>query len=150
MIDFFERVVGPYPWGPEKLGIAETPHLGMEHQTVNAYGNEFERDDYGFDWLLHHELSHEWFGNLVSASNYADLWIHEGFAASRVPDFRAANAFRPSPSARRHSAPLTGRKASPESFEFEVGVIVRMSLSSPEIRRHGITKVSSCPGRRRP
>ena len=80
-IEFFERVVGPYPWGQEKLGIAETPHLGMEHQTINAYGNEFARDKYGFDWLLHHEFAHEWFGNLVSASNYADLWIHEGLGA---------------------------------------------------------------------
>lgn len=80
-IEFFERVIGPYPWGQEKLGIAETPHLGMEHQTINAYGNEFKRDKYGFDWLLHHEFAHEWFGNLVSARNYADLWIHEGFGA---------------------------------------------------------------------
>jgi aminopeptidase N len=84
-IEFFERVVGPYPWGQEKLGLAETPYLGMEHQTINAYGNEFKRDKYGFDWLLHHELSHEWFGNLVSAKNYADLWIHEGFAAYVQP-----------------------------------------------------------------
>jgi len=80
-IEFFERVVGPYPWGQEKIGIAETPHLGMEHQTINAYGNEFKRDDYGFDWLLHHEFAHEWFGNLVSSRNYADLWIHEGIGA---------------------------------------------------------------------
>jgi len=57
IVEFFERVVGPYPWGQEKLGIAETPHLGMEHQTINAYGNEFKRDKYGFDWLLHHELA---------------------------------------------------------------------------------------------
>jgi len=80
-IEFFERVVGPYPWGQEKVGIAETPHLGMEHQTINAYGNEFKRDKYGFDWLLHHEFAHEWFGNQVSARNYADLWLHEGFGA---------------------------------------------------------------------
>jgi aminopeptidase N len=81
MIEFFERRLGPYPWGQEKIGIAETPHLGMEHQTINAYGNEFKRDRYGFDWLLHHEFSHEWFGNLLSSSNYADLWLHEGTGA---------------------------------------------------------------------
>jgi aminopeptidase N len=84
-IEFFERTIGPYPWGEEKLGFAETPHLGMEHQTINAYGNEFRRGDYGFDWLLHHELSHEWFGNLISAKNYADLWLHEGFGAYMQP-----------------------------------------------------------------
>jgi aminopeptidase N len=84
-IEFFERMVGPYPWGEEKLGIAETPHLGMEHQTINAYGNGFRRDEYAFDGLLHHELSHEWFGNLLSSKNYADLWLHEGFGLYMQP-----------------------------------------------------------------
>ena len=27
---FFERMIGPYPWGDEKVGFVETPHLGME------------------------------------------------------------------------------------------------------------------------
>ncbi|WP_164094606.1 M1 family metallopeptidase, partial [Serratia marcescens] len=41
-LDFYERVIGPYPWGDEKMGVAETPHLGMEHQTINAYGNNYK------------------------------------------------------------------------------------------------------------
>ena len=44
------------------MGVVETPHLGMEHQTVNAYGNEYIKSPHGYDWLLHHEFSHEWFG----------------------------------------------------------------------------------------
>ena len=43
MLDFFESMIGPYPFGDEKLGIVETPHLGMEHQTINAYGNDSRR-----------------------------------------------------------------------------------------------------------
>ena len=36
-----EKYFGEYPWVKEKIGIVETPHLGMEHQTMNAYGNRF-------------------------------------------------------------------------------------------------------------
>jgi len=80
MVQFFEQLLGPYPWANEKLGIVETPHLGMEHQTINAYGNGYKKDAYGYDWLLQHELSHEWFGNLMSHKRNADFWLHEGFA----------------------------------------------------------------------
>ena len=87
IIEFFERKLGPYPWGQEKLGVAETPHLGMEHQTINAYGNKFKRDKYGFDWLFHHELSHEWFGNVMSHKTVSDMWLHEGTGAFMQPEY---------------------------------------------------------------
>lgn len=76
---FFEEYLGPYPFRAEKLGIAETPHLGMEHSTIIAYGNKFNFDKDGFDWLMFHELGHEWWANLVTASDWRDFWIHEGF-----------------------------------------------------------------------
>jgi aminopeptidase N len=74
---WFEETLGPYPFRHEKYGIAETPHLGMEHQTIIAYGNKFQDETY--DWLHHHELSHEWWGNLVTCRDWKDMWIHEGF-----------------------------------------------------------------------
>jgi aminopeptidase N len=73
-----EEVCGPYPFRAEKYGIAQTPHLGMEHQTIIAYGNGFRRASFGYDWLHHHELSHEWWGNLVTCRDWKDMWIHEG------------------------------------------------------------------------
>lgn len=76
---FFEEYLGPYPFRSEKLGIAETPHLGMEHSTIIAYGNKFKYDKDGFDWLMFHEFGHEWWANLVTASDWRDFWIHEGF-----------------------------------------------------------------------
>jgi len=48
-----EKYFGEYPWVKEKIAIAETPHLGMEHQTMNAYGNKFRQTQVGgkeFDW----------------------------------------------------------------------------------------------------
>lgn len=84
---FFERRLGPYPWGDQKMGVVETPHLGMEHQTVNAYGKGYKRDEYGFDWLLHHELAHEWFGNLMTHEQLNDAWLHEGFGLYMQPAY---------------------------------------------------------------
>ena len=87
MLDFYEATVGPYPFGDEKMGVVETPHLGMEHQTINAYGNGYKLDGRGFDWLLHHELSHEWFGNQLTNRNADDMWLHEGLGSYMQPLF---------------------------------------------------------------
>ena len=76
-----EKYFGEYPWVKEKIGIAETPHLGMEHQTMIAYGNQFKFTQLGgkdFDWLMHHEFGHEWWGNKVSNGDWAHMWIQEG------------------------------------------------------------------------
>jgi aminopeptidase N len=84
-LDFFEQMIGPYPFRSEKLGVVETPHLGMEHQTMNAYGNDYAKDVYGYDWLFQHELSHEWFGNQVTNVDWDDMWIHEGLGSYMQP-----------------------------------------------------------------
>ncbi|PQJ52490.1 M1 family metallopeptidase [Psychrosphaera saromensis] len=87
MINFFERMIGPYPFGQEKVGLAETPHLGMEHQTINAYGNQYKKDEFGYDWLMQHEFSHEWFGNQLTNDNWDHMWLHEGFGSYMQPLF---------------------------------------------------------------
>ncbi len=81
---FYEETLGPYPFRADKYGVAQTPHLGMEHQTIIAYGADFENSsmtgvDWGYDDLHHHELGHEWWGNLVTCTDWRDAWIHEGF-----------------------------------------------------------------------
>ncbi len=81
MIRSHENYFGEYPFIEEKFGLVETPYLGMEHQTINAYGNQFRYTELGgepFDWLLLHELGHEWWGNKVKAADWADYWIQEG------------------------------------------------------------------------
>jgi aminopeptidase N len=84
-LDFYESLIGPYPFGDEKMGIVETPHLGMEHQTINAYGNEYKKAPVGYDWLFHHEFAHEWFANQLTASDWDDFWLHEGFGTYMQP-----------------------------------------------------------------
>ena len=79
-----EKYFGSFPFPEDKIAVVETPYLGMEHQTINAYGNNFQYIPMGtvqYDWLLHHELGHEWFGNKISVGDWADMWIHEGLTA---------------------------------------------------------------------
>jgi aminopeptidase N len=94
--EFFEQMrhledlVGPYPFRADKYGLAETPYLGMEHQTIIAYGANFRNDamagiDWGFDGLHQHELAHEWFGNQVTPAAWQDLWLNEAFAQYAQP-----------------------------------------------------------------
>jgi aminopeptidase N len=84
-LDFFEAMIGPYPFGDEKVGVVETPHLGMEHQTINAYGNGYKLAQEGYDWLFQHEFAHEWFGNQLTNSDWDDMWLHEGYGTYMQP-----------------------------------------------------------------
>lgn len=84
-VRWFEIEIGPYPFRADKYGVAETPYLGMEHQSIIAYGANFSNGamtggvDWGFDALHHHELAHEWWGNMVTNADWKDMWVHEGF-----------------------------------------------------------------------
>lgn len=79
-VRFMERTFGPFPFRADKYGVVHAPYLGMEHQTMLAYGADFRLNRFGFEWLHFHELAHEWWGNLVTATDWRDFWIHEGFA----------------------------------------------------------------------
>jgi len=78
--NFLEQICGPFPFGVDKHGWAHAPYYGMEHQTIVAYGNNFSVNSWGYDYIHLHELAHEWWGNLVTAKDWADVWIHEGIA----------------------------------------------------------------------
>jgi len=79
-LKFLEEKCGPFPFRGDKYSIAEAPYWGMEHQSIIAYGNNFQLNSFGFDYIHFHELAHEWWGNLVSAKDWSDAWIHEGLA----------------------------------------------------------------------
>jgi aminopeptidase N len=77
-----EKYFGEYPWFKEKIGIAEVPNPGMEHQTMVTYGDRFKYDKYpgGLDYSanLFHEFGHEWWANKVTNKDWAHMWIQEG------------------------------------------------------------------------
>ncbi|MFL0162781.1 M1 family metallopeptidase [Aquirufa salirivi] len=77
MLRIFEKYFGPYPFPKDGYALVETDYWGMEHQSAVAYGNHYKNNNYGFDFIIVHESAHEWFGNSISCSDHADLWIHE-------------------------------------------------------------------------
>ncbi|MFM7814854.1 MAG: M1 family metallopeptidase, partial [Flavobacteriales bacterium] len=88
MLSCYERYLGKYPFWKDGFALVETPYLGMEHQGAIAYGNKYMPGYMGwdrsganlqFDYIIIHETGHEWWGNSVSCSDLADMWIHEGF-----------------------------------------------------------------------
>jgi aminopeptidase N len=90
MMNCFESKFGAYPFTNDGYKLVETPYLGMEHQSAVAYGNQFKKGYLGddisrtgvgmlFDFIIIHETAHEWFGNSITSSDIADMWIHEGF-----------------------------------------------------------------------
>ncbi len=93
LVSIFSDAFGPYPFPKAKFGLVETSFWGMEHSTAVAYGSSYPlwceqtgaKDRYAsrnrfFDYILVHEVAHEWWGNAVSAANWGHFWIHEGFA----------------------------------------------------------------------
>lgn len=78
-----EKYFGEYPWVKEKIGIAEVPNSGMEHQTMITFDNKFKyRTINGQEYSdnLFHEYAHEWWANKVTNRDWAHMWIQEGIA----------------------------------------------------------------------
>ncbi len=76
------EVFGPYPFIDERYGHAVFPWGGaMEHQTCTSYGRVLIRGDHYYDWILVHELGHQWWGDWVTCETWEDIWLNEGFAS---------------------------------------------------------------------
>ncbi len=78
-----EKYFGEYPWAKEKIGIAEVPNSGMEHQTMITFDNKFKYKTINgqeYSVNLFHEYAHEWWANKVTNKDWAHMWIQEGIA----------------------------------------------------------------------
>ena len=89
MLSFFsERLGVPYPWDKyDQTAVDQFTLGGMENVSATtltarsllhpALAHESLE---GADGLISHEMSHQWFGDLVTTKDWANLWLNEGFA----------------------------------------------------------------------
>jgi len=87
MFDFLEEEIGvPYPWEIYKqVPVKDFLYSGMENTTLTIFSDALVTDSIGFNDRNYvnvnaHELAHQWFGNLVTATSGTHHWLQEGFA----------------------------------------------------------------------
>lgn len=80
ILSVYENDFGPFLW--ERAGYVAVPFNSgaMEHATNIAYPIFCIDGTLNYESLYAHELSHHWFGDLVTCSTAEDMWINEGWA----------------------------------------------------------------------
>jgi aminopeptidase N len=80
MIAAYAARFGPYPFLDEKYGEAGfTWGGGMENQTITSLGNPAS------EAVVAHELTHMWWGDMVTCRDFHHIWLNEGFASYGPP-----------------------------------------------------------------
>lgn len=76
----FENYYGPYVWN--RIGYCLVPFSSgaMEHATNIAYPQAATSIAYESQ-LMAHELSHHWWGDLMTCETQEDMWLNEGLAS---------------------------------------------------------------------
>ena len=87
MMNFFENKLGvPFPWQKyDQIVVRDFVSGAMENTTASIFMEELlldEREalDSEWDYIIAHELFHQWFGDLVTAESWSNLTLNEAFA----------------------------------------------------------------------
>ena len=81
MMTSAEELYGPYLWGRYDLLVLPPsfPWGGMENPRLTFVYPFVLVGDRSLVSLVAHELAHSWSGNLVTNSDWNDIWLNEGF-----------------------------------------------------------------------
>lgn len=96
VMTWLERKLGPYPFN--RVGVVITPgsSSAMETPTMITLGQQNYR--YGNRDVvetLMHELTHAWYGDTVTPTDWSDLWMNEGMAMFLESQYSVARGWKP-------------------------------------------------------
>lgn len=81
MLSLYDSLFGPYHWDKAGYTVVNFNSGAMEHLTNIAFPNYALTTNVSDQTLAAHELSHHWFGDLVTCKDAADMWLNEGWAS---------------------------------------------------------------------
>lgn len=91
-LEYFNETVAPYPYEKLAMIVGATRFGGMENSSAIVFASTLFNPrpnakisapfgiPRGTVALIAHEIAHQWFGDSVTESTWADLWLSEGFA----------------------------------------------------------------------
>lgn len=87
IFDTLESEIGiAFPWELyRQVPVHDFMYAGMENTTLTIFSDTYLRPKEDFDFSNYvnvnaHELAHQWFGDMVTASSGTHHWLQEGFA----------------------------------------------------------------------
>ena len=93
MFEFFESFLKTkYPFDKySQVTVEDFQFGGMENTTCTTYtttilpDEKTTNDSKLYDYVVVHELGHQWFGDLVTCRDWQHVWLNESFASYTEP-----------------------------------------------------------------
>lgn len=80
IVEYFSRLIGPFPYSSLAHVQTSTRFGGMENATAIFYAAQLYPARKVGEELIAHETAHQWFGDAVTEADWHHLWLSEGFA----------------------------------------------------------------------
>ena len=80
MVDYFSRLIAPFPYDKLAHVQSSTQFGGMENASAIFYNERPLAEGRNIEATVAHETAHQWFGDAVTEADWPHVWLSEGFA----------------------------------------------------------------------